>query len=151
MTQQAHAPLIAGQVLVPSGTLQVISCANWRTDGTVQSCAIGLVAGLEQCAQCKSRVPLVAIPMDSSARMPPPVPAHSARRRWRGMGDAVAALIRVLFLGRVDIAQRIAAKVERQVTPEKPGASGGCGCKQRQAALNRAIPFDRNANRLHRN
>lgn len=144
MTTAAHAPIIVGQVLARSGTLQVVNCANWRSDGTSPSCALGLPTALKECAACKSRVPLVAFPVGSPASMPQPIPAM--RRRWRGLGDAVAALIRVLFLGRVDIAQRLAAKVERKATPGKPGASGGCGCKQRQAALNRAIPFHRNAN-----
>lgn len=68
---------------------------------------------------------------------------------WRGAGDAVRAIVRILFLGRVDIAERIAARVESasgkrkdsESAPVIPGVSGGCGCKRRQDALNRAIPF----------
>lgn len=78
----------------------------------------------------------------------------SYRGPWRGAGDAVRAIVRVLFLGRTDMAERLAARIGRLRTPRGisaslpviPGVSGGCGCAQRQQALNRAIPFKRHAN-----
>jgi hypothetical protein len=65
------------------------------------------------------------------------------------MGDAVRSLARILFLGRLDIAERLAGRVEalwsrrrREVsvilptTPRRP-----CGCKARQQRLNALLPF----------
>jgi hypothetical protein len=113
--------------------LAVINCANFRASAKAQTCTLGLSPSVHDCLACGQRVPLVALEMPT---------APTVRRRWRGLGDAVAALVRVLFLGRVDVARRIAATVEgAAATPGKPGVSGGCGCKRRQDALNRAIPF----------
>lgn len=75
---------------------------------------------------------------------------HSYSGPWRGAGDAVRAVVRVLFLGRIDIAERLAARAEallsrRRISASAPDYSGvpsrGCGCKQRQAALNRVLRF----------
>ena len=121
--------------IMPIGAipLAVINCANFRASAKAQACTLGLSPSVRDCLACGQRVPLVALEMPT---------APTVRRRWRGLGDAVASLVRVLFLGRVDVARRIAATVEGAVaTPGKPGVSGGCGCKRRQDALNRAIPF----------
>ena len=83
----------------------------------------------------------------------------SYRGPWRGAGDAVRSLVRLLFLGRLDVAERLAARAEaiwarvraRRDTPGNPGASGGCGCKARQQKLNDLLPLRSHANRLHRN
>jgi hypothetical protein len=73
----------------------------------------------------------------------------SYRGRWRGMGDVVRTLARILFLGRLDIAERLAGRVEAlwsrrrekvsvrlPTTPRRP-----CGCKGRQQRLNALLPF----------
>ena len=78
---------------------------------------------------------------------------------WRGLGDAVRACIRVAFLGRLDIAERLAGRVRalwsrRRIdtsAPAYPGAGRPCGCKARQQRLNDLLPFKSHANRLHRN
>ena len=127
-----HAPIMVGVLPIGGIPLAVINCANFRASAKAQTCALGLSPSVHDCLSCVRRVPLVALDMPTA---PPPC------RRWRGLGDAVAWLVRVMFLGRVDVAQRLAAKVERKATPGKLGASGGCGCKARQEALNRAIPF----------
>lgn len=70
------------------------------------------------------------------------------------MGDAVRSIVRIAFLGRTDIAERIAGWVEAHWRERKERGSlplpiakeRGCGCKARQQALNRAIPFKRHAN-----
>ena len=127
-----HAPIMVGVLPIGGIPLAVINCANFRASAKAQTCVLGLSPSVHDCLSCVRRVPLVALDMPTET---------PARRRWRGLGDAVAWLVRVVFLGRVDVAQRIAAKVERKATPGKPGGSGGCGCKARQEALNRAIPF----------
>ena len=73
----------------------------------------------------------------------------SYRGPLRGAGDAVRSLVRILFLGRTDIAERLAGRVEAlwrrpredvsvrlPTTPRRP-----CGCKGRQQRLNRLLPF----------
>ena len=74
----------------------------------------------------------------------------SYRGPWRGLGDAVRACIRVAFLGRLDIAERLAARVEalwsrRRIGTSAPAYPGvparGCGCKARQQRLNALLPF----------
>ena len=138
---QAHAPIVVGVMPVGNRALPVINCAHYRATGTVESCAAGLSPSVSACLSCDSRIPLVTVAM--------PAPMPQPRRRMRGLGDLVAACVRVLFLGRVDIAERLAARAQalfsrrriRTSAPAYPGVSGGCGCKQRQAALNRAIPF----------
>lgn len=73
----------------------------------------------------------------------------SYRGPWRGAGDAVRALVRVAFLGRLDVAERLAARVEALLrrrsdpvpAPGNAGAKRPCGCKARQQALNRHLPL----------
>ena len=75
----------------------------------------------------------------------------------RGFGDLVRACVRVLFLGRLDLAERLAARVEalwslrspQTSAPVIPGAKPQCGCKARQRRLNQLLPFT-HGNRLHR-
>lgn len=135
-----HAPIMVGVMPIGGIPLAVINCANFRASAKAQTCALGLSPSVHDCLSCVRRVPLVALDMPTA---PPPY------RRWRGLGDAVAWLVRVVFLGRVDVAERLAARAQAvfsrrrivQSAPGKPGVSGGCGCKARQEALNRAIPF----------
>lgn len=139
---QAHAPIVVGVMPVGNRALPVINCAKFRASGDAVSCMLGMSPSVSACLSCDSRIPLVTVAM--------PAPISQPRRRMRGLGDLVAACVRVLFLGRVDIAERLAERVQalwrrRRNQPSAPGYSGvparGCGCKQRQAALNRAIPF----------
>ena len=101
-----------------------MTCRHWDN-----GCALGLYGGRPSPGVCRQ--------------------CPSYRGRWRGAGDAVRSLVRILFLGRLDIAERLAGRVEalcsrrrREVsvslptTPRRP-----CGCKARQQALNRALPF----------
>ena len=113
--------------------LAVENCANFRTWKCDRHCTVFGRLNDTQCASCGLREPILT---DSPST-------------GRGMGDAVAALVTILFLGRVDVAERLAARIGSMFSrrraqapaPGNPGVSGGCGCKQRQAALNRAIPF----------
>ncbi len=139
---QAHAPIVVGVMPVGRHPLPVINCAKFRASGDVVSCMLGLSPSVSACLSCDSRIPLVTVAM--------PAPMSQPRRQMRGLGDLVAACVRVLFLGRADIAERVAARVQalwsrRRNPPSAPGYPGvpvrGCGCKQRQEALNRAIPF----------
>ena len=109
-----------------------MTCRHYRN-----GCTLGLYGGRPSpgvCRQC------------SSYSGPP-----------RGLGDAVRACVRVLFLGRLDIAERLAGRVEalwsrRRIgtsAPAYPGAKRPCGCKARQRALNDLLPFT-HGNRLHR-
>jgi hypothetical protein len=66
------------------------------------------------------------------------------RRRIRGLGDLAELCVWALFLGRLDIARRLAGWVEGRIPSRRrpePGQRKGCGCKARKDALNRAIPF----------
>lgn len=65
------------------------------------------------------------------------------------------SLVRMLFLGRLDVAERLAAAFEEawdRARRRKPiriygGDDGGCGCKARQQRLNELLPFrDSHAN-----
>lgn len=116
------------------------NCAHVRLSQCKATCAIFGTIAEGQCASCGLRQPILS---DSPHRM-------------RGLGDLVAAAVTLLFLGRSHIAYRIAGRVEGWLgirreaaaapdAPRKPRAARGCGCKARQAALNRAIPFRRNA------
>jgi hypothetical protein len=102
------------------------------------SCALGYQAGIAQCSKCKWRTPLVAISL--------PI---AEPQRMRGLGDLIHRLVRILFIGRADLAERLAGRVEalwsrrrREVsvslptTPRRP-----CGCKGRQQRLNGLLPF----------
>lgn len=60
---------------------------------------------------------------------PPPPPAPT---RWKGLGDAVHAVLKAVG---------VVALVERRTAQTgKP-----CGCAQRREALNRAVPFSSDA------
>jgi len=107
---------------------RVVTCRHYRN-----GCTLGLYGGRPSPGVCRI--------------------CPSYRGPWRGAGDAVRSLVRILFLGRLDIAERLAARIgglfRRRPAPHpapgKPGVGKPCGCKQRQAALNRAIPFNRHA------
>jgi len=101
-----------------------MTCRHWRN-----GCTLGLYGGRPSPGVCRQ--------------------CPSYRGPWRGAGDAVRALVRILFLGRLDIAERLAGRVEAlwrrprekvsvrlPTTPRRP-----CGCKGRQQALNRLLPF----------
>lgn len=103
-----------------------MTCRHWNN-----GCSLGLYGGHPSpgvCARCTSY-----------------------RGRWRGLGDAVRAFVRILFLGRLDIAQRLAGRAEalwsryrfRASVPVIPGADRPCGCKARQQRLNQLLPFRR--------
>jgi hypothetical protein len=102
-----------------------MTCKHWRG-----GCTIGLYGGRPSPGVCKQ--------------------CPSYRGPWRGAGDVVRALVRILFLGRTDIAERLAGRVEAlwrrpredvsvrlPTTPRRP-----CGCKARQRSLNRHLPFN---------
>lgn len=105
-----------------------MNCRHWDN-----GCRLGLYGGYPSPGVCRQ--------------------CTSYRGPWRGMGDVVRSIVRVAFLGRTDVAERIAGWVERQWRNSKQRGSaplpiakeGGCGCKARQQALNRAIPFKRHA------
>ena len=127
-------------ILCNGKPLQVANCTRWRATDCAPRCTrYGAIDGT-RCQSCPIRRPVMGEPM-------------------RGLGDLVAACIRVAFLGRLDIAERLAGRVRalcsrRRIdtsTPAYPGVSGGCGCKARQQRLNQLLPFKSHANRLHRN
>lgn len=66
------------------------------------------------------------LPDRAASRLSPP-PAEL--KRWRGLGDLLHALFRML--GIVSFVER------RSAQTGKP-----CGCAARREALNRAVPFD---------
>lgn len=139
LNRAATAVAVLGVLPIGGIALPVINCAHFRADSQRQSCIVGMSPSVAHCVACEYRVPLVTLT--------PPDPVQM--RRCRGMGDLLHAVIRVAFLGRVDIAERMASRVEalwrkpvpQAATPGKPGPSGGCGCAARREALNRAIPF----------
>ena len=126
-------------ILCNGKPLHVANCTRWRgTDCSARCTRYGAIDGT-RCMSCPVRRPI----MDE---------------RLRGLGDLVRACVRVLFLGRLDIAERLAGRVEalwsrrrnQAPTPAIPGAKRPCGCKARQRALNDLLPFN-HGNRLHRN
>ena len=119
-----RSPLLLGSHSVNGIHLTVINCTRWRAPEGKPTCSVMRNPAVLDCAECQYRKPIVG------------------RHPVRGLGDLIAAAVYVLCLGRPRIPQRIAATVEgAAATPGKPGVSGGCGCKRRQDALNRAIPF----------
>jgi len=114
----------------------LVNCARYRVEACAVRCTKFGSVDLGRCSSCAMRTPIV----------------RPDRAVWRGAGDAVRSLVRVLFLGRLDLAERLAARVEglfarpqpKAPAPENPGARKPCGCKSRQQALNRAIPFRTN-------
>ena len=101
-----------------------MTCRHWK-DG----CTLGLYGGRPSPGVCRR--------------------CTSYRGPWRGAGDAVRSLVRLLFLGRLDIAERLAGRVEalwearrRKASVSLPVAqSRPCGCKARQQRLNDLLPF----------
>ena len=125
-------PLMIGAHVCGDRPLTVINCRRWRAVGCRVTCAARPSGPtLAECAECPVRLPIVG------------------KARMRGMGDLVAWLAFLLFLRRLDIAERVGAWIwrrrTRQAQPAPQGKAGGCGCKARQEALNRAIPFNRHA------
>jgi hypothetical protein len=139
----AHSPPVICAMPMAGRTLPVVNCTQYRHDGTGMSCAAGLKAGIAECSACPSRAPLVAVKMHADSI------AEPTARQMRGLGDLVERCIWLLFLGRLDVAQALAARMGRMFgrrrRPAPQGKAGGCGCKARQEALNRAIPFNRHA------
>jgi len=113
--------------------LEVANCTRWRAEGCSARCTAlgGISPG--QCARCSIRRPIMG----------------QAKRLMRGAGDLVQAIVRILFLGRLDIAERLAGRVEalwsrrrREVSVSLPTTSRHpCGCKARQQRLNALLPF----------
>lgn len=114
-------------------SLEVANCTRWRAEGCAARCSLLGQIKPGQCAACKIRRPVMS----------------AAREPMRGLGDLVQACVRILFLGRTDLAERLAGRVEAlwrrpredmsvrlPTTPRRP-----CGCKGRQQALNRLLPF----------
>ena len=101
-----------------------MTCRHWK-DG----CTLGLYGGRPSPGVCRK--------------------CPSYRGRWRGAGDVVRSLVRILFLGRLDIAERLAGRVEalwsrrrREVSVSLPTTPRhSCGCKARQQRLNALLPF----------
>lgn len=121
--------------------IEVTDCRSWRVVGMTPSCAQGLPLNCDACPSREARkgdgtdppiyeIPQTAIraPRTPAAPLPPRVRVGGARQgptppkppqRLRGLGDVVA---------------KVAAAVG--IRPTK-----GCKCKERQAALNRLVPF----------
>ena len=101
-----------------------MTCQHWK-DG----CSLGLYGGRPSPGVCRV--------------------CPSYRGAWRGAGDFVRALARVLFLGRLDLAERLAGRVEalwrHRRTTALPVLGDAqrrpCGCKARQLRLNALLPF----------
>ncbi len=121
----SESPLMLGAHACGDMPLTVINCRRWRARDCKATCAARPSGPtVLQCAECPVRLPIVG------------------RARLRGMGDLVAWLVFLVFLRRLDIAERVGAWAARKA-PASPasGRRKGCGCKARQEALNRAIPF----------
>lgn len=126
-------------ILCNGKPLTVANCTRWRATDCASRCTKFGPIDATRCASCAMRRPVMG------------------EHRMRGLGDLVRACVRVLFLGRIDIAERLAGRVEamwsRRRTetsiPVIPGAKRPCGCKARQRTLNQLLPFT-HGNRLHR-
>lgn len=59
---------------------------------------------------------------------PPPPPKPEPPRRWRGLGDALHAVLRA-----VGVVKFVEARTKATGKP--------CGCAARREALNKAVPF----------
>jgi len=118
-------PLMIGAHACGNMPLTVINCRRWRAQDCKATCAARPSGPtVLQCAECPVRLPIVG------------------RARLRGLGDLVAWAVFLLFLRRLDIAERTGAWVARKApSMPMPVRGTGCGCKARQEALNRAIPF----------
>jgi hypothetical protein len=114
-------------------SLEIANCTRWRADGCVARCTKYGTIRPGQCAACKIRRPVMGKPAEP----------------MRGLGDLVARIIRILFLGRLDIAERLAGRVEALWSRRRPDVSVSlpttprrpCGCKGRQQRLNDLLPF----------
>ena len=114
-------------------SLRVANCIRWRADGCAARCTKFGTLSQDQCSTCAIRIPVM----------------RSEPASLRGLGDLVHRLIRILFLGRLDIAERLAGRVEalwearrRKAPVSLPVAqSRPCGCKARQQRLNDLLPF----------
>lgn len=113
------------------------NCTRLRIVACQPRCTLFGKVSDSQCRSCPSRDPILVMRAGRKPAGP------------RGLGDVVEACIRWAFMGRIDVAHRLAAFVERLLPsrrrPEPEQPKRGCGCKRRQAALNAAIPFQRNA------
>lgn len=121
--------------------IAVPNCTRWRSDLCDSRCTIFGKVSRERCESCSIRVPVVRL--------------H--RNRLRGLGDLVHLAIKAAFLGRTDIAERIAERASRLVgmaprqdrqppqdqtqQQDSQQERKGCGCKARQAKLNALLPF----------
>ena len=118
-------------ILCNGKPLQVANCTRWRATDCMSRCTKFGAIDAARCASCSIRRPVMG------------------ERRMRGLGDLVRACVRVLFLGRIDLAERLAARVEalwsrrrpQASAPVIPGAKRPCGCKSRQQRLNQLLPF----------
>lgn len=124
--------LLLGSHSVNGIPLTVINCTRWRAPEGKPTCSVLPNPSVVDCAGCAYRNPIVG------------------RHRLRGLGDLVAAFVPILTFGHVGTLQRLVAHLRasfsrRRISASAPAYPGvparGCGCKQRQAALNRAIPF----------
>jgi hypothetical protein len=68
------------------------------------------------------------LPNNTTVRLTDPPPTPPAPTRWRGLGDAVHAILKAV--GVVGLVER------RTAQTGKP-----CGCAARREALNQAVPF----------
>ena len=117
------------QLTVNGHQIEATDCRSWRVVGMQPDCELGLPLDCGNCSQREARrgdgtdPPIYVIPQ--SAIRPPNTPAASLPAQTRvggprpGLGDVVA---------------RVASAVG--IKPTK-----GCGCKKRQEALNRLVPF----------
>lgn len=111
--------------------LRLHNCTRMRVDACALRCTLLGPVTDSQCAACPIRTPVMSM-------------GKARRRRIRGIGDLAELCAWALFLGRLDIAHRLAGWVEGLMPSRRRPQAGqrkGCGCKARKAALNRAIPF----------
>ena len=121
--------------------MAVPNCTRWRSDLCDPRCTIFGKVSRQRCESCSIRVPVVRL--------------H--RERIRGLGDLVHLAIKVAFLGRTDIAERLAERAGRlvgrapqqvQKAPQDQAQQQGnqeghkgCGCGARRERLNSLLPF----------
>jgi hypothetical protein len=110
--------------------LRLHNCTRLRVESCALRCTLLGSVSDSQCAACPVRTPIMSM-------------GRADKRRIRGLGDLVELCIWALFLGRLDIAQRLASGIGRLLGAGRHAQAQrkGCGCKARKQALNRAIPF----------